>query len=161
VALAGHGDAGCIASHRYPIFRGQPGVAEPAYLLAFLKTDIGKLLLDQHSRGAAGRNRPLNVRTLMKEKVPTPPLPIQRRVCAIVDREARLSRAVASTTTMLREYRARMIADIVTGKLDVREAAAQLQDEVEETEPEGAWVLDEMTDDEAEDAGSELEVAEP
>jgi type I restriction enzyme S subunit len=62
---------------------------------------------------------------------------------------------------MLREYRARMIADIVTGKLDVREAAAQLQDEVEETEPEGAWVLDEMTDDEAEDAGSELEVAEP
>ena len=32
----------------------------------------------------------------------------------------------------LREYRTRLIADVVTGKLDVREAAARLPDEVEE-----------------------------
>ena len=36
---------------------------------------------------------------------------------------------------MLREYRTRLIADVVTGKLDVREAAARLPDEVEEPEP--------------------------
>ena len=35
---------------------------------------------------------------------------------------------------LLREYRTRLIADVVTGKLDVR-AAARLQDEVEELEP--------------------------
>ena len=35
---------------------------------------------------------------------------------------------------LLREYRTRLIADVVTGKLDVREAAAQLPDEVEEIE---------------------------
>jgi type I restriction enzyme S subunit len=35
----------------------------------------------------------------------------------------------------LREYRTRLIADVVTGKLDVRESAAQLPDEVEELEP--------------------------
>ena len=34
-----------------------------------------------------------------------------------------------------REYRTRLIADVVTGKLDVRESAAQLPDEVEEPEP--------------------------
>ncbi len=34
-----------------------------------------------------------------------------------------------------REYRTRLIADVVTGKLDVREAAARLPDEVEELEP--------------------------
>ena len=34
-----------------------------------------------------------------------------------------------------REYRTRLIADVVTGKLDVREAAARLPDEVEEPEP--------------------------
>ena len=33
---------------------------------------------------------------------------------------------------LLREYRTRLIADVVTGKLDVREAAAQLPDEVDE-----------------------------
>ena len=36
---------------------------------------------------------------------------------------------------LLREYRTRLIADVVTGKLDVREAAAGLPDEVKEPEP--------------------------
>jgi type I restriction enzyme S subunit len=36
-----------------------------------------------------------------------------------------------------REYRTRLIADVVTGKLDVREAAAALPEEVEEAEPLG------------------------
>jgi type I restriction enzyme S subunit len=36
---------------------------------------------------------------------------------------------------LLREYRTRLIADVVTGKLDVREAAARLPDEAEEPEP--------------------------
>ena len=36
---------------------------------------------------------------------------------------------------LAREYRTRLIADVVTGKLDVRAAAARLPDEVEELEP--------------------------
>jgi type I restriction enzyme, S subunit len=36
---------------------------------------------------------------------------------------------------LLREYRTRLIADVVTGKLDVREMAARLPDEAEEPEP--------------------------
>ena len=35
---------------------------------------------------------------------------------------------------LLREYRSRLIADVVTGKLDVREAAANLPEEAEEAE---------------------------
>ena len=38
-------------------------------------------------------------------------------------------------TSLLREYRTRLIADVVTGKLDVRAAAERLPDEVEELEP--------------------------
>jgi type I restriction enzyme S subunit len=46
--------------------------------------------------------------------------------------------------SLLREYRTRLIADVVTGKLDVREAAANLPEELNETE-----VLDEeLTGDE-------------
>ena len=44
--------------------------------------------------------------------------------------------------SLLREYRTRLIADVVTGKLDVRGAAARLQDKVEEPEPryeDEAW----------------------
>ncbi len=43
---------------------------------------------------------------------------------------------------LLREYRTRLIADVVTGKLDVREAAARLPEETGDTEP-----LDEIEDD--------------
>ena len=49
-----------------------------------------------------------------------------------------LSESVAQAereTSLLREYRTRLIADVVTGKLDVRAAAARLPDEVEELEP--------------------------
>jgi type I restriction enzyme S subunit len=52
---------------------------------------------------------------------------------------------------LLREYRTRLIADVVTGKLDVREAAARLPDEVEEPEP-----LDEIeADGDADEAGAD------
>jgi type I restriction enzyme S subunit len=37
---------------------------------------------------------------------------------------------------LLREYRTRLVADVVTGKLDVREAAARLTDEAPPDTPE-------------------------
>jgi type I restriction enzyme S subunit len=37
--------------------------------------------------------------------------------------------------SLLREYRTRLIADVVTGKIDVREAAARLPGEDEKPEP--------------------------
>jgi type I restriction enzyme S subunit len=134
IALAGPEDAGCVATHRYPVLRGKSDLVESAYLLSFFKTELGRLVLDQHSRGAAGRNRPLNARTLMKEKIPVPPLPMQQRIAALVQLEVRLSRIVGKLEELLLEYRTGLIADVVTGKLDVREAAAQLSNQREEPE---------------------------
>ena len=48
--------------------------------------------------------------------------------------------------SLLREYRTRLIADVVTGKLDVREAAASLPEEIDLEEAESL-------DDEGELAG--------
>lgn len=162
IALAGPADEGCIASHRYPVLRGKPDVAESAYLLSFFKTGWGQLLLDHYSRGAAGRNRPLNIERLMKEKIPVPPLSAQKQITRLIHLESRLRQSVAQLTTILREYRTRLIADVVTGKLDVREAAARLpaaeeeQEAIEDTEledeasvPEGSVAEDfEIIDDE-------------
>ena len=36
---------------------------------------------------------------------------------------------------LVQEYRTRLIADVVTGKLDVRDVAAQVPDESDEDEP--------------------------
>jgi type I restriction enzyme S subunit len=55
---------------------------------------------------------------------------------------------------LLREYRTGLIADVVTGKLDVRNAAARLPDEIDVPEP-----LDELDFEQGEEP--ELEELEP
>lgn len=66
-----------------------------------------------------------------------------------------------SEIALLCEYRTRLIADVVTGKLDVREAAARLPDEVEEPESlEEADVLRDAAEDAADDLDAVPEEAE-
>ena len=71
--------------------------------------------------------------------VPVPPISEQELLLRFLDEStADIDRAVERAEVemaLLREYRTRLIADVVTGKLDVREAAARLPDEVEELEP--------------------------
>jgi type I restriction enzyme S subunit len=126
VALAGTDEAGCVASHRYHILRGKEDLIRTIYLSSLLRTRFGNLLLNEHSRGAAGRNQPLNIRTLLKEKIPVPPLREQDRLVELVTLEKQLAGSIAKFADGLREFRARLIADVVTGKLDVRAAAASL-----------------------------------
>ena len=68
-----------------------------------------------------------------------PPLEEQRTIVDVVNKEsADTRRAIElahSELSLLSEYRTRLIADVVTGKLDVREAAARLPNEAEEPEP--------------------------
>ena len=126
VALSRAKDTGCIASHRYPILKGKEGVVSSAFLFSFFRSSYGAMLLDNHSRGAAGRNRPLNEKRLLKEKIPVPTLALQRRIGFLLEQEFSVAQSVARETALLREYRTRLVADVITGKLDVREAAAKL-----------------------------------
>jgi len=57
--------------------------------------------------------------------------------------------------SLLREYRTRLIADVVTGKLDMREAAARLPDEVDE--PEARQDTDTLTDGDADTDEADLD----
>jgi type I restriction enzyme S subunit len=72
-------------------------------------------------------------------KVLVPPLAEQQSIVAAIARDtASLTEAAERAERelhLLREYRTRLIADVVTGKLDVREAAARLSDESKEPEP--------------------------
>lgn len=126
VAMATSDDHDCIASHRYPILRGRHGKIETAYLLAFFKTRYGQLLLDIHSRGAAGRNRPLNLGLLLKEKIPVPSREEQKQISAIVEIESKTRTAIARLSALLGEYRTKLVSEVVTGKFDVREVAQKL-----------------------------------
>ena len=80
----------------------------------------------------------LNVSPLDVERVviTVPSLPEQTAILGYAhDATAILDKAIYAARReidLLREYRTRLIADVVTGKLDVREAAAHLPDELEE-----------------------------
>jgi len=81
-------------------------------------------------------------------RVPVPPVDEQKRIMAQLDIDlsglntaiARLEREIA----LLREYRTRLVADVVTGKLDVRAAARQLPAEPEA--PAAPVAPEELTD---------------
>lgn len=67
-----------------------------------------------------------------------PPAGEQQQITCHLDQTTeQVAGAVDNTQreiAFLREYRTRLIADVVTGKLDVREAAARLPDETEDTD---------------------------
>ena len=75
----------------------------------------------------------------MNLHLPVPPEREQKRIAdeieqATADIDSAIDRA-RRQIDLLHEYRTRLITDVVTGKLDVREAAAQLPNEADETDP--------------------------
>jgi type I restriction enzyme S subunit len=80
-----------------------------------------------------------NSTTLRAFPVLLPPVSEQETILAEIARRTEGidggTARVEHEISLLREYRTRLIADVVTGKLDVREAAATLPDEAEEPEP--------------------------
>jgi type I restriction enzyme S subunit len=103
----------------------------------------------------------VNVEQIRNFQLVLPPLAEQRRIAAWIRAEctrvedvlARIEREI----TLLREYRTRLVADVVTGQLDVREAAARLPAEELEPLDEGAALGDE--DGDAEELDGEAEGA--
>ncbi len=67
-----------------------------------------------------------------------PPRDEQDQLVESIEKDTQeVNSAIASTKreiSLLREWRTRLIADVVTGKLDVRAAAANLPDEADEPE---------------------------
>ena len=92
--------------------------------------------------------------------VPVPPVPEQLTIVRFLDEEiTRLScetERAHHEISLLREYRTRLIADVVTGKLDVREAAARLPEEIEGPEPLDEGEAEADLEEEAAEGGGEV-----
>ncbi len=95
----------------------------------------------------------LTLGILRNMKVPFPPLEERQSILRYVgETTAPIDKAIARVRRqieLVEEYRTRLVADVVTGKVDVREAAALLPEEEEETEEpidEDDWVPDNRED---------------
>ncbi len=81
----------------------------------------------------------INAEVVKQFRVPLPPVSEQTDIVnrsrhAISGIDTRISQE-QSQVILIREYRTRLIADVVSGKLDVREAAKALPDDVAEASP--------------------------
>jgi type I restriction enzyme S subunit len=88
-------------------------------------------------------------------RVPVPPLEEQEQIVAQLDAELGTTNAAIDRAyreiELIREYRTRLVADVVTGQLDVRAAAASL--------PADLPVAEAITEIESEDAEEPEELA--
>lgn len=148
VAILQETERGCIASHRYPLARAiNRELLKLEYLWAFFQTKYGDMLLNIHSHGAAGRNRPLNIMRLLSEAIPIPPLEEQKKIEKLFLQLKEAKELAAKYSAQLQEYKNSLIASVVTGQVDVRNI------QVEEFDP--ADLITETDDDPAEDETSE------
>ena len=117
--------------------RPKDGIAKSEYLLVLIQGNESFLLREWTKHGATVES--IEHGFLANSRVPLPPLPEQADIVRFLDRAtAKMGAAIdraGRQIHLLREYHTCLIADVVTGKLDVRAAAARLPDEDKETEP--------------------------
>jgi type I restriction enzyme S subunit len=132
--------SGCIRSS-YVVLR--PITQVDVRYFAFLFKSPSYIRALQSTANFIRDGQDLNFANFCAVDLPFPPIGEQRQIAdaldtALADTAAAMDRANREIS-LLREYRTRLIADVVTGKLDVREAAARLptdeddQDLMEET----------------------------
>ncbi len=102
-----------------------------------------------NARGVGDGMSPLYTSTLMSMKMPLPPIEEQQAIVGLIIADtARLNQRIALTSReiqLLQEFRNRLVADVVTGQIDVRAIAASLPDA-----PEQDTELDSLLDDDLE-----------
>jgi type I restriction enzyme S subunit len=140
-------------------FRPDPTVLDSRFLLHSIYGPVVKRYIEHASAGSTVSH--LRLGQVYALPLLWCPVEEQRAIADHIDAAtAVIDRTIAgalSEISLLNEFRARLIADVVTGKLDVREAAARLPDEVEELET--AEELEEFAELDEDMEGEELEAA--
>ena len=117
----------------------------PDFLCLQLLSPFGRRQIEQDARGSSDTMPKIAQRHIRAWWSLVPPVPEQHEIVeSVASRTAELDVVVKRANqevALLREYRTRLFADVVTGQLDVRAAAAALPDEPDASDP-----LDDVTD---------------
>jgi type I restriction enzyme S subunit len=119
------------ALHRLRPYDGGRDKPRFLYYVLWTMADLGLFKAD----GGESTIAHLTAEKLRRLRVPFPPAHEQEAIAKQLDRELEQREGVISTArsqiALLHEYRTRLISDVVTGKLDVREVAQNLPDDSE------------------------------
>jgi type I restriction enzyme, S subunit len=142
ILMSINGTIGSVAYYRWePIMLGKSAAyincgkyLSRSYLFYFMQSPVVINLLHQEVTGTTIFN--LSLASIRRLLIPYPSVDEQNKIVHFIEEATSpVNRGINRTEReidLLREYRTRLIADVVTGKLDVREAAARLPDELEE-----------------------------
>lgn len=129
---------GCLHQNHVFAVRCRKEVLIPEFLVGLMASRHGRAYFQLTAKQTTNLAS-TNSSTLRAFPIFLPPLPEQQAILAEIASQTDEIATVIDRTereiALLREYRTRLIADVVTGKLDVREAAAKLPDENDEVEP--------------------------
>jgi len=141
-----------LVSPAYVVARPLEGT-DGRYFASLFRTAPYLREIDKYSRGIVKDRNRLYWQDFKQMPSPCPPFEEQQRIANSVLEETRvistLIAALNREIALVREYRTRLITDVVTGKLDVREVAARLPEESEEEPDKTQEFAD--TDEEMED----------
>lgn len=109
-----------IASHRYYLLKPVRYIPVEYLWLYFLSGE-GFFNLQQCSHGSAGRNRPLNIKEVLNLELPVPDDKEKANALNELVRDyMRLQVITEEEKKALLDFKTHLVADIVTGKIDVR-----------------------------------------
>lgn len=121
-----------LVSPAYVVIKPRTGIDSRFYEFVF-RTDVYKQQVNRHSTGIVSDRNRLYWESF--KQMPNIFLPIeeQEAICRFIKEETGVLNSALTRfereIELLREYRTRLVADVVTGKLDVRAAAVRLPEE--------------------------------
>lgn len=120
VAITTEREDGMIASHRFPMFRPNPDRLLAEYALLYLLSKKGSEALELASPGGAGRNRTLSQTGLLKNLIPLPSVPEQRRVVTFVQTADREIGLLRKQLEALKQQKKGLMQKLLTGEVRVK-----------------------------------------
>lgn len=129
---------GGVISPDYSVFR-KHAVISMGYYESVLKSSACRRELRVRAKGLVEGFWRLYTDDFYDIRLPVPPFDEQMEIMSAITIETSVLMTVVARTereiSLMQEYRTRLTADIVTGKLDVREAAKRLPDQPDEIFP--------------------------
>lgn len=120
------------------IYRLTPidGLLDTEFASYLLRSRRVRDQIEANARGSSGTMPKLSQSHIKNLRIPLPALEIQRRTVEDITRLAaplrKASERIHHEITLLREFRTRLVADVVTGQVDVRAIAATLPEASED-----------------------------
>ena len=87
-------------------------------MLGLLTSSYGDFIINENSRGSAGRNKPLNMSLLLKEKIPIIDYKIQEKIKLLINSKQYFLKKTKEQIKLIMEYQNSLINSAIKGKLN-------------------------------------------